>query len=107
MTGPSANQIAAALDALRTDAQAWLYAAEELTAAEQNVRRLLLDAFHFTSIGHQLGLTEAYWNLQEKLVELLGQGVANFESLAEALRNSAEVYQAEDEAGVHRMLNTW
>jgi hypothetical protein len=107
MTPPSADKIAAALEALRTDARAWAAAADEMSAAEQTARRLSLDAFHFTYIGDQIGITEVYRNLQDKLVTLLGQAAANFDSMALALRMSADTYQSEDEAGVHRMRNIY
>lgn len=107
MTQPSADQITAALHALRADARAWAAAADQLTDAAQNARRLSLDAFHFTYIGDQLGVTEAYRSLQEKIVVLLGQGAANLDSLAVALQASANTYQAEDEAGVHRLRKIW
>lgn len=107
MTQPSADQITAALEAMRADARAWGAAADQLTDAAQNARRLSLDAFHFSYFGEQLGLTAAYRSLQEKLITLLEQGAANFDSLAVALQRSADTYQAEDEAGVHRMRNVW
>jgi hypothetical protein len=107
MTGPSQGQIDVAIQSLRDDAQKWRFAAGELEIAAQVAGEMDFQAFHFSYIGDKIGVTEAYRQLQEKMIELLNGGTANFRSVAQALTVAADGYQEEDRNAVHRLKNIW
>ena len=107
MTGPSQGQVDVAIQALRDDAQKWRAAAGELEIAARVAGEMDFQAFHFSYIGDKIGVTEAYRLLQDKLIDLLNGGAANFRSVAQALNTSADDYQEDDRNAVHRLKNVW
>jgi hypothetical protein len=107
VTGPSQGQIDVAIQSLRDDAQKWRAAAGELEIAAQVAGEMDLQAFHFSYIGDAIGVTEAYGKLQDKLIDLMNGGAANFRSVAEALTLAADGYQEDDRNAEHRIRNVW
>jgi hypothetical protein len=102
---PTPKDITVALDALRADADRWAAAAMELhdAAAEANARAIDPAAFSFA--GHAAAV--AYEALRVKMAGLIDQGARNLDSVAAALRASADAYEADETAGVHRMQNIY
>jgi hypothetical protein len=107
MAGPSQQQIDVAIQTLRDDAQKWRFAGGELEIAAKVAAEMDFQAFHFSYIGDKIGVTEAYRNLQDKLIDLLNGGATNFRSVASALTMAADGYQEDDRNAVHRMKNVW
>ena len=104
---PTQDQYQVALQALRNDADKWETCGTDLGAAKGTAEGLDLEALHFSYIADKLGVTALYQQFQNKLVTLLGEGQTMSANVANALRASAQTYQEEEEAGVHRMNNIW
>jgi len=100
---PDGQQVAAAIDALRADAGMWRDMAAELRAAAGVADRLDLGRRQFSLIADELGMTELYQQVQERLVQLIGQGAETFEATATALTTAAAGYEADEAAAVHRL----
>jgi len=107
MNPPTAGQLKAALDALRNDAEKWDECAGTIRGAEGAAGGFQIDAFSFSFLGDSLGVTEAYEELRAKMAELLKSGGEVTSGVAEALREVANTYEAEEERGVHRMKQVW
>jgi hypothetical protein len=107
VTEPSQGQIDVAIEALRDDAQKWRAAAGDLEIAAGVAGQMDLQAFHFSYVGDKVGVTDAYRALQDKLIDLLNGGAANFRSVAQALNLAADGYQQDDRNAVHRLKNVW
>lgn len=104
---PSTEKIQAALEAMRSDARGWNESAGELSSATFTASWLNLDAQDFSYLANERSLTELYSELQNKIVTLLSQGQQNFESISTQMSAAADSYEAEEEAGVHRMRNIY
>ncbi len=104
---PTPDQYQVALQALRNDADRWEQCAADLGAAKGTADGLNLEALHFSYVADKLGVTALYRQFQTKMSGLLGEGQTTSVAVATALRESAQTYQAEEEAGVHRMNNVW
>ncbi|OLF05801.1 hypothetical protein [Actinophytocola xanthii] len=104
---PTQDQYEVALGALRADADTWEQCAADLDAAKGTAGGLDLEALHFSYVADKLGVTAIYQQFQDKLVRLLDEGRTMSTAVAAALRASAQTYQEEEEAGVHRMNNIW
>jgi hypothetical protein len=104
---PTPDQYSLALAALRDDATQWTSCADDLAAAKSSADGLDLEALHFSYIADKCGVTQLYADFQAKMVRLLGEGEQMSRGVAEALLASAQTYQREEEAGVHRMNNVW
>lgn len=102
---PNPQQITVALDALEADAVMWTDAASALHDAAARADGLRIDAAAFSFAG--TAVAGAYEALRVKVGGLVAAGAGNFDSIAAALRASAATYRAEEEAGVHRMLNVY
>jgi uncharacterized protein YukE len=102
---PTPQQIAVALDALRADADRWADAAATMHAAAALADAQKVDAAAFSFAGQ--AVAAAYEGLRVKLVTLIGQCASNFDSVAAALRASADAYEADEAAGAHRMQNIY
>ena len=107
MPPPSEQQIKAAIEALRKDAATWDAGSAELRDAAMVAGRLELSALHFSYLADQLGLTEVYQQLQQRLYHLLNQGSDNFVELAGALRAAADGYEQDEANTVHRMTGIY
>ncbi len=104
---PTPDQYAVALAALRDDAKQWQDCATDLAAMKSTADGLDLEALHFSYIADKLGVTQIYREFQDKMVRLIGEGETACTNVATALNTSAQTYQQEEEAGVHRMNNVW
>ena len=104
---PSQDKIDVAIQSLRDDAQKWRFAAGELEIAAQIAEGMDFQAFHFSYIGDKIGITESYQRLQDKMIEVLTGGAANFRSVADALTVAAAGYQEDDRKAVHRLKGVW
>lgn len=104
---PTDQQVKAAIAALRTDAATWDEASQTLRTAAAAAARLELSSLHFSYIGAQVGLTEVYQQLQDRLTRLLDEGSTNLASLAAALRTAADGYQRDEDNAVHRMTGIY
>jgi hypothetical protein len=62
---------------------------------------------HFSYIGDQVGLTEIYHKLQDRLCRLLTEGSDNFQSLTTALRSAADNYEQDEANAVHRFTGIY
>jgi hypothetical protein len=102
---PTQKQITVALDALEADAVMWTEAAAALHDAAAIADSLQVDSAAFSFAGQKVAAS--YWNVRLKIARLTNAGADNFDSIAAALRTSAETYRAEEEAGVHRMRNVY
>jgi hypothetical protein len=98
---PSQQQITVALDALEADAVMWTEAAAALHDAAAIAAGLRIDSTAFSFAGQTVAAT--YWNVHLTMTRLLTEGAGALDSIAAALRTSAEAYRAEEEAGIHRM----
>jgi hypothetical protein len=104
---PTPDQYAVALAALRDDAKQWQDCGADLAAAKATADSLDLEALHFSYIADKLGVTQIYKEFQDKMIRLMGEGETVCTDVANALLTSAQTYQQEEEAGVHRMNNVW
>ena len=107
MPPPSEQQIKAAIEALRKDAGTWDAASDELRQAARVAARLELSALHFSYLADQLGLTEVYQQLQDRLHQLLNEGADNLTALSGALRAAADGYEQDEINTVHRMTGIY
>lgn len=107
MTTPTGEQVEVSIQALRDDARRWLDMADQLRDAATAGERLDLNAFHFTGLGHLLGIDELYNQVQQAIVTLLHQGSSNFDEVATALKAAADGYEQDEYDNVHRMKNIY
>lgn len=107
MTTPTSGEVRASIEALRQDARVWSGMAAEVDAIGQVARGLTLSPFEFSGLGHLAGLDEIYRALQQRVVDLLHQGSANFDNVSGALRQAADAYERDEENAVHRLRNVY
>ncbi|TYB39755.1 hypothetical protein FXF50_05095 [Micromonospora sp. AP08] len=107
MTTPTGDQLVASIEALRADSGTWFEMADALRSAASNAAGLGLGPFHFTGLGHLLGLDAVYEDFQQAIVTLLEQGSANFEKVGGALRLAADAYEQDEIDNVHRLRNIY
>lgn len=105
MTGPDQDDVVVALEALRSDARQWDGAASEIGAAAAAARGLVLEPGAFSFAGQEVAAT--YADIQRQLAGLLDSGQVAVSDIGRALRTSADVYEAEEQAGVHRLRGIW
>ncbi len=103
--GPGQDQIRVSLDALRHDAERWRTASDDLRAAAHRASELRLDEAAFSFAGIELART--YATLRAKLAALLTAGANNCAEVAKELVASADTYNAEELAGVHRLRDIY
>jgi hypothetical protein len=102
---PTPEQITVSLDALRADADQWTAAAGTMAAAAAAADGQKVDASAFSFAGQ--AAAAAYEDLRLKLAGLLHQGGVRFDSIAGALRASADAYEADEASGAHRLQNIY
>jgi uncharacterized protein YukE len=102
---PTHQQITVALDALRVDADRWAGAAGTMNTAAARADMQKIDAAAFSFAGQ--AAAAVYENLRAKMAALIDQGARGFDSIAAALHASADAYEADEAAGVHRMQNIY
>lgn len=98
---PTHEQITVSLVALRDDADQWADAAKVMNEAAANADVQKMDASAFSFAGQAAAV--AYEELRAKMAMLLQQGATRFDSIAGALRASADAYEADEALGAHRM----
>jgi hypothetical protein len=103
MGDPTAQQVSVAVQALRTDAHTWDEASDTLTGARNAGLPLGLQEFHFSFVGDKAGMTRVYAEIQDKITRLLGEGVAEFEALSQALTAAANEYERSDNEAYRRL----
>jgi hypothetical protein len=102
---PTHEQITVSLEALRADADRWADAAKVMSSAAADADLQKIDASAFSFAGQ--AAAGAYEDLRSKMARLLHQGAGRFDSIAGALRASADAYEADEAAGAHRMQNLY
>jgi hypothetical protein len=102
---PTPQQITVALDALRADADGWAAVADTMRTAATTAGVQKLDPAAFSFAGQTAAVS--YEKLRDKMATLLAQAARNFDCVAAALRTSADAYEADEAAGVHRMQNIY
>jgi hypothetical protein len=105
MPPPTEQAIAAALDALRDDAAAWLATAAALSAAADAAPPL--DGGQFGAPGDVAALTTAHAALRDTVAGLLAEGARAGAATAAALFAAADAYDREERAAVHRLHGIW
>jgi hypothetical protein len=107
MAPPPNEKIVAAVESLRGDAHTWRSGGEELQVAAQIAGTLVLEAFHFSYLGDQVGLTDIYRRVQDKMTRLFEEGATNFGNVANALDSAADGYEQDERNAVHAMRGVW
>jgi hypothetical protein len=102
MGDPTPDQVAVAVQAMRTDAATWHAAAGTLTAAQHAGQPLDLHEFQFSFVDDKAGLTHVYAQLKDKITRLLGEGATELDALAQALTTAANRYEQSDNAAYRR-----
>ena len=92
---------------MQPDPQQVQAAMEAMRAAAQVADRLDLGRLQFSLIADELGMTDLYQQVQERLGQLIRQGADTFEATAGALNTAAAGYDADERASVHRMKNIY
>jgi hypothetical protein len=104
---PSSDEVYTATAALRTDAGVWAGMAGQLDTTAQVARGLTLSTFEFSGLGHLAGLDQVYAQLQTRIAAVLGQGSATFDTIADALKKSADDYDRDEQNAAHRLKNIY
>jgi hypothetical protein len=107
MTQPTAQQISAALDAMRQDAAMWQQMAGDLRSAAGVADRLDLTKLHFSKLGDMLGMVDLYRDVQDRMIRLMQQGADNFDATATALTTAANGYDQDERDNVHRFTGIY
>lgn len=102
---PTPKEISVALDALRADADRWARAAKELHDAAARADAQKVDPAMFSFAGQ--AAADSYEQLRVRLAGLISGGAREFDSIAAALRASADAYEADEVTGAHRMQNIY
>ena len=107
MTQPTSQQISAALDAMRQDANMWKDMAGQMRDAAGVADRLDLTKLHFSKLGEMLGMVDLYRDAQDRMVRLMQQGADNFDATATALTTAANGYEQDEQNNVHRFTGIY
>lgn len=101
------SDIQTALEAMRSDAKIWDNAGEDLQAPRSAAGRVTITGADVSMWAADRGLHATYESARAKLEDLLRQAADNFHSMADALRDSADTYQREEEANMHKFDSTY
>jgi len=104
---PPTETIVAAVQTLRDDAHTWRASGAELDSAARAAAPLGLDAFHFSYLGDQVGLTGTYQRLHDKMGRLLREAAVNCANVAGALETAAAGYERDERDAVHQLAGVW
>ncbi len=104
---PTPEELKAALDALRADADVWDSCSDTVGGLQSEAESCQLDPDDFSLLGSALGVSAEYQALQNKMAGLLKEGQAVMAHVAWSLRQAADIYEEEERRGVHRMKNVW
>lgn len=102
---PTPQQITVSLEALRADADRWAAAAGTLNTAAGRADTQKVDAAAFSFAGRAAAI--AYEDLRSRMAGFIHQGAERLDSIAGALRASADAYEADEASGAHRMQNIY
>ena len=102
---PTPKQITVSLEALRADADQWTGAAGTMNTAAGKADLQNLDAAAFSFAGQ--AAATSYERLRGRMAQLMHQGASTFDTIAGALRASADAYEADEAAGAHRIRNVY
>jgi hypothetical protein len=102
---PTPAQIAVALQALRDDAARWSRGATHLQTATAHVDSATLPTDAFSVLGGDMA--SAYEALRGRVGALLDEATANYVAVASALHESADTYESEERANVHRLRHVY
>ncbi|KAA2261488.1 hypothetical protein F0L68_17070 [Solihabitans fulvus] len=101
---PNGKQVAVALDALRSDATTWDNAAADLTGGPRTtIGSLHLTPDDVSKWAADHGLDATYNDARTKLEDIIKQAADNLHAVGTALRASADVYQRDEDANLHRL----
>jgi hypothetical protein len=95
---PDPGLVRAAIDALRSDALIWEESSSEVRAAAGVAGVLDLSALQFSTLCDQIGMTELYRDVQDRMVRLLSQAADVHADMASRLRLTADGYENAEEA---------
>lgn len=95
--------VAVACDALRSDADKWTRTSTELQAGARSANGLVLGPDKLGMKAQERGLVAVYDALRVRLGQLLAGGGTQHGDLSAVLRQAANTYEAEDNAGLHRI----
>lgn len=84
------------LEAMRRDAGVWDGAAERMSAAHASAQQLALSGHDLSLISQHTRLDVAYQEIHQWAVGLLQGAHTNLAGMANALRESAAAYEAEE-----------
>ena len=88
---------------LAEDSDKWRAAADGMTGAADAAGGLAMSDEQFGGFADDRGVVSAYAPLQQKLTILVSGAAAEFTSISDTLRQVAQTYLMEDEAGEHAM----
>lgn len=91
-----------ALAALRSDAEVWHTAAQDLNGPVNALGGLTLTGADVSKWAVERGLDRTYDQARTTVIDMLGQATENFTNLGNALLAAADTYQREEEANLHR-----
>ena len=95
--------VAVACDALRSDADKWTQTSGALQAGARSAEQLVLGPDKLGMKAQERGLVAVYDGLRVRIGQLLAGGGTEHGNLSAVLRQAANTYQAEDNAGLHRI----
>jgi len=107
MSQPSGPQVQAAIDAMRGEAARWDDMTQQALHTSTTAAGLTLNAFHFSGLGHLVGVDTLYTQLQQHLADLLVQAMHNFANTRDALYAAADGYERDEQDAVHRMKHIY
>jgi uncharacterized protein YukE len=100
MTTPSSGQVTVATQALRTEADLWDEQGHELQALLSKVNDL---TFGRLEAGVFQAIVGPYNDVVHQVADRTREGVHTMGDISTTLRQVADVYDAEDAAGEHRL----
>ncbi len=100
MTPPTPEEVSVATNALRTEAGEWEEQAGRLGTLSGNAAGM---KFGRLEAGLFQMLVTSYNNIISAVSARCTEGAAAMTEIATTLRNAADTYEAEDEAGAHRI----
>jgi hypothetical protein len=96
------TDIDVALAALRSDAQVWHTAAQDLNGPVTALGGLTLTGADVSMWAVDRGLDRTYDQARTTVMDLLGQAAENFTNVGNAVLAAADTYQREEEANLHQ-----
>jgi hypothetical protein len=95
--------VSVACDALRSDADAWNQTSSALQGGASTANQLVLGPDKLGMKAQERGLVTVYESFRTRVVQLLTGAGTEHGKLAAVLAQAANTYEAEDQAGLHRI----